>query len=488
MISLTLSLYVILIILLIHMVTESQQMGCMHKGKRVSWWFMYAHPDPKGEEGKLAYTVLSSVYKEETPTSKMYDSAAPLGETVDQLDMSVDGRDENEHFIVYNDQLNDDTSNIKLKDFLDHAEAGEIKENFFKREGNTLKLTKEGKDFFANEANAKWWGHDIFKPDSSGNSGHEKGIMGYNKQGGFWLIHSLPNFPVPNDQDVYAAGMKRGKLAKEFISIHKSGKREFLPKNAGSNGQHFFCMSFDDKDAQRVLGQISLYRPRILSSRLTEEQEALVAKTTRNSARDIFFDKTIDRCDTIKGAENKPDKNLCNEGQINHQTLHENSMTFEMFGKNVQYLKMPSSYGKYFDTWLYVRSRLFKDGKVQTWQSGKPSQKVVDQSHLKNIKTIEINRHDIWSYGKDHSKYAVGTGDWACAGGLNRGDNEHHRYGGIVCLQNARLSDFLNRIGRIDIQTNTKKALADALDIKPFPTKKELLEMPLREALIYLSQ
>lgn len=66
---------------------------------------------------------------------------------------------------------------------------------------------------------------------SFGSFGHAKGVVAANKDGGFWLVHSVPHFPPVENEYSY-------------------------PKTGLRNGQSMLCISIL-KDQLDILGKLS---------------------------------------------------------------------------------------------------------------------------------------------------------------------------------------------------------------------------------------
>ncbi|TRY82732.1 hypothetical protein DNTS_005489 [Danionella cerebrum] len=68
---------------------------------------------------------------------------------------------------------------------------------------------------------------------AGGSCGHTKGVLVFDKQQGFWLVHSTPHFPPPNSAGQYS-----------------------YPHSGASNGQNFICVTYPFERFQTIVEDI----------------------------------------------------------------------------------------------------------------------------------------------------------------------------------------------------------------------------------------
>lgn len=91
-------------------------------------------------------------------------------------------------------------------------------------------------------------------PEGAGNShfAHAKGVLAMDKDTGFWLVHSVPNY------------------APDFSQSYK------YPESGHINGQTLLCISFNTKaEGNDIAEQLTYMRPNIYDLQITADVEAL---------------------------------------------------------------------------------------------------------------------------------------------------------------------------------------------------------------------
>ncbi|XP_012216163.2 plancitoxin-1 [Linepithema humile] len=247
---------------------------------------------------------------------------------------------------------------------------------------------------------------------SSAKYGHAKGVVIANQQQGFWLIHSVPNYPpIPNSGN----DARRGRNADENAPGNRS---EYDYPTSGENfGQSFLCISMND-DQFDVLGRQFMYN-----------QIIVYWRNIPGAFADLF--------PVLADAANQ--KRIRQAPFSNKEVLRSS--------KGVQFLSFAKS-----DKWQkdlydeFVAPTLKSDLFAETWLNGRgrlPS----DCEHVKvyNVMSIRLNAVDIdFKSSRDHSKWAVTVEGktnrtWTCIGDINRADTQYTRGGGTVCFNNRKI-------------------------------------------------
>ncbi|KAK9753894.1 Deoxyribonuclease II [Popillia japonica] len=224
------------------------------------------------------------------------------------------------------------------------------------------------------------------------NKGHTKGVVVGDEDGGFWLIHSVPNFPSKPEDGSY-----------------------IYPLTGSLYGQSFLCISLNSDNLnnigkQLLYNELNMYAknmPSVLSDKFPH-------------LTDVINGKTVDQ---------PPWFNVLN-------ITSRQGTDFTTFAKT-----------KNFGRDLYrdwVTPTLGSSFFVETWPNGVgrlPSSCGTPFSTL-NVKSIKLSTADVnidFSSTHDHSKWAVssdGPQYWICVGDINRADSQMHRGGGTVCMIN----------------------------------------------------
>ncbi|XP_067662806.1 plancitoxin-1-like [Haliotis asinina] len=226
--------------------------------------------------------------------------------------------------------------------------------------------------------------------------GHSKGVFAFDKEEGFWLVHSTPGFPP---------------------------EREFgynWPDSAIRYGQSFLCVSYKYSQlgniaSQVVYNYVQVY-DHMASATFLSDNPSLAAVIDHKFPKGATTGKR--QLTSIQGTP------------------------FLSFAKTAA-----------FNDDLYsgfVAPVLQSDLKTETWQDGRGKMKSNCSSSFKvyNVQAISLPRGIHFKETKDHSKWAVSmTGNWVCIGDINRQLHQLKRGGGTVCLKNTKVwSQFSNSI------------------------------------------
>ncbi|XP_035684834.1 plancitoxin-1-like [Branchiostoma floridae] len=241
---------------------------------------------------------------------------------------------------------------------------------------------------------------------TSTSRGHTKGVLVFDKSGGFWLVHSTPKFPNP---------------AKDSYS---------WPENAIIYGQSFLCISFQYIEFEKIGQQLLYTWPRVYDSQLPAS----------------FAPDFPSLSKVLKGQH-------VGSSPWNH-TLILTSRGGQQFHSFVKFGT--------FDADIYAQwlAPYFQTGLLtETWQNGAGKlNSFCGKYKVMNIKEVKLPNNISFTSTKDHSKWAVTlkTGNpWTCIGGLNRQMSQEDRPGGTVCVNHPQIWQAFVSIVK-DMETCTK--------------------------------
>ncbi|XP_043526300.1 plancitoxin-1 isoform X2 [Frieseomelitta varia] len=261
-----------------------------------------------------------------------------------------------------------------------------------------------------NKNESMWSLYNDSPPNASyvWNFGHTKGIVMANSEQGFWLIHSVPNFPpVPKN------GIQTRPLNKENINI--DGKYNY-PESGTFYGQSFLCISlgsdqFDIVGKQLLYNEIAVYAKNIPD--ILSKQYPIL----KNATNQIHV-KTP---------------------PYNHKAVIKSlgMIEFTSFAKAGKWGK--ELYGD------FVAPQLQSDLFVQSWLNSRgklPS--ICTGRKIYNVKSLKFDVANVdYTSSHDHSKWAItdtkkSVNHWVCIGDINRAI--------ILCLGYTVFSRWWNRM------------------------------------------
>ncbi|VDP15209.1 unnamed protein product [Soboliphyme baturini] len=231
--------------------------------------------------------------------------------------------------------------------------------------------------------------------------GHTKGVVAFDEELGFWLIHSVPHFP-PH-------------------------KKYAWPRSATIFGQSALCVTFPIDQLLDISYQLYLNSPGIYGSNLPASfatRFPYLAKALRAVRK------------TSPPYENSV---------VLRSKDGENFVSFAKSGKWHKEL--------YTD---YVSKVLKTSLLTETWRNGQGNMhsNCSSQYRVLDVKDIQLTDGIYFPTTRDHSKWAVSTSDksWVCIGDINRqARNANHgqlrRGGGTMCIHNDDVwSHYYNAI------------------------------------------
>ncbi|XP_070690821.1 deoxyribonuclease-2-alpha [Pempheris klunzingeri] len=241
---------------------------------------------------------------------------------------------------------------------------------------------------------------DTWVDNSGSRRGHTKGVVLLDKNQGFWLVHSTPQFPPVRQAGHY-----------------------YYPSSGVPNGQNFICVTFPLDRFQTIGEQLQINQPNVYDCDVPESLASLVPALAAVCKKEHVSGHTFPH---IKPVSNRSVTLTSKDGT-----------DFISFAK-----------GASFDNDLYhswVAPTLQSDLLVQFWIRSRgilPSDCSLGWKVL-DITLINPGQTFTFKTSQDHSKWAVSPkaatsgagGGWVCVGDINRNEAEEKRGGGTVCLQ-----------------------------------------------------
>ncbi|XP_043834997.1 deoxyribonuclease-2-alpha isoform X2 [Dromiciops gliroides] len=221
----------------------------------------------------------------------------------------------------------------------------------------------------------------------STNRGHTKGVLLLNRDGGIWLVHSVPQFPP------------HAKLSYSW------------PPNAGKFGQTLLCVTFTYSQFQEIGKQLTYTYPQVYDYRL-EGTFAQDLPELLHAAKGHHVDK---------GPWNRR-VTLTSRGGADFQSFAK----FNDFQDDL------------YSGWL--TRALGSDLFVQFWPrtSDVLPSNCSGPFHVLNVVELAFPDSAVPAFTAthDHAKWCVALNStWTCIGDLNRNRAEEHRGGGTLCSQ-----------------------------------------------------
>lgn len=227
---------------------------------------------------------------------------------------------------------------------------------------------------------------------------HAKGVLAIDSNSGFWLIHSVPQFP---DAPI-------------------RGKKYSYPRSGRDNGQSAICISIPAKEARKIIRQLFIMRANVYSN-----------YTTGSAAQTI---PELDQLLRRKWTQTPT------EGIVSIETMK--NQRFQSFARSA---RSPLR-DLYVDL---MAPELRDDLLVETWRKGAGTPLTSNCSYqykVNNVESVEltftprsgVSRTSPWSYTEDHSKWAVAVSKPAtCVGDINRMASQAKRGGGSLCFTDS---------------------------------------------------
>lgn len=236
--------------------------------------------------------------------------------------------------------------------------------------------------------------------------GHSKGVVVFNTEGGFWLVHSVPKYPN-NVADGYG-----------------------YPHSGTYYGQMFFCVNFNASEFDTIGKQLRFNGPHVHDSNLP-----------------------------VSMAGKFPNiKSLINDDFILDEPFNSSAKLVSSGGKDFIHFAKNKNFGH--DLYAaFVAPGLQTSLLAETWQHGsrKTGSSCDSEFTVENIIRLDVKSNaDDYSFVnyKDHSKYVLAkSGDipYVCIGDINRMETQFERGGGTLCTKDKQLwTTFKSVVTEID--------------------------------------
>ncbi|XP_046738722.1 deoxyribonuclease-2-alpha isoform X1 [Diprion similis] len=245
--------------------------------------------------------------------------------------------------------------------------------------------------------------------------GHSKGVVIADTHQGFWLVHSVPQYPPAPDHGTEPPLRARKERFVNAKSLSDQGYS--YPKTGELYGQSFLCISVD-KDQFDIIGLQLMYNEIItyknnLPKSLTQQYPVLTKAANKIRINNAPYNSKTS-IQSLSGTE------------------------FISFAKSDKWEK------DLYDE--FVAPQLGADLLAETWLHG-PGRLPSDCSGAKvmNVKSINFPEANVmFPSSNDHSKWAVSNSanknhNWVCIGDINRASTQLERGGGTVCLNSQDL-------------------------------------------------
>ncbi|KAE9415859.1 hypothetical protein Angca_009912, partial [Angiostrongylus cantonensis] len=226
---------------------------------------------------------------------------------------------------------------------------------------------------------------------TNGGRGHSKGVAVANLEGGFWLIHSVPNFPPIEKYD--------------------------YPESGTKFAQSLLCISFD-VDALPAISQYMRYAQ--VTPFIAKLPQSI--KLLAPYFEDVIRKKSLSRSDTIF--------------TYSHTIQTRMRMNVTIFSKHKKFNK---------DLWHdLIASSLRTPLGVETWRNGAAKDigsQCGDGANVYDVTKVQLPSGN-FSSSKDHSKWGVSMKEsmpYTCIGDINRQTSQFKRGGGAACIQSKAL-------------------------------------------------
>ncbi|XP_054262964.1 cell-death-related nuclease 7-like [Macrosteles quadrilineatus] len=242
--------------------------------------------------------------------------------------------------------------------------------------------------------------------------GHAKGVMAGDKKGGFWMVHSVPNFVASATTNKYT---------------YPSTELQF--------GQIFLCLSLKPKNLETAGKLMRINRIQIYEKSIPADLKAKYPELVKTAEENM----SAEDCSTQmpRGSPKPTKENFKLPGNL----------PIRVFAKPPCHTIPKGDFDIYSD---FVVPDLKVNMLVQTMPMGEtPQGSSCDGTYkLVNVKETRVAGVQIPTED-DNSKWAVSDSQakpWICIGDINRDPSLKRRGGGAVCVKNKPLWEAYHKI------------------------------------------
>ncbi len=225
--------------------------------------------------------------------------------------------------------------------------------------------------------------------------GHAKGILAIQGTTGFFLLHSIPKFPMgPQETSSYGG----------------------LPSNAYTYGQNAYCVTVTAETADTLAYSLHLVLPSIYEASLTDAVKTMYPNFT-SLAQGHYATAP-----------------LC----VYHELMSQNrKFPFTFFSKSTQWNN---------DLWSgcvapHLKTPLVVESWIRGSAIGPSCSGAEDVTDVQSVAFPNFPSFS-WSSYDDHSKWATGN-NWTCYGDINRMTTQYKRGGGALCVSGTTMSNAI---------------------------------------------
>nr|XP_034978814.1 deoxyribonuclease-2-beta isoform X1 [Zootoca vivipara] len=321
---------------------RASQISCINDdGKPVDWYVLYKFPKHMSHDVAgtgLKYMFMDSsapIWKLSKYFVNMTESA--LGQTLQQLYRTYKSKENSTAYVMYNDGP-------------------------------------------PNKMNYSW------------THGHSKGFLLLDQSRGFWVIHSIPEFP-PFPKDGYG-----------------------YPRTGKYNGQIAICITFQYEQFAEIDKQLLFYNPNVYNCSIPKPFQA-----------DLLNLQT-----------------MCARAQLPSVPSNQSLIKLQSAQGEILFNFAKTRYDREDIYTAWMAQKLQTNFLVESWQ--RKGRRLFSNCslpyHVYNVNLVGTPWNSSFSSYYDHSKWCVSSHPedrWTCIGDLNYSPQQAKRSGGFICTQNQHI-------------------------------------------------